>query len=795
MKKLLLSTLLVANGAALAAPFVVKDIRIDGVQPEVGASIVSGLPVKVGQTATDNDVANVVRQLFLQNRFEDVRAVREGNTLVVKVKELPTINKVTIEGNSAIPKDPLEQNLKANLISKGEIFDAVKLESFKNALIDYYRSVGRYDVKITPTVTRKDGGVDVKLDINEGEVAKVKKINFEGNHQFSSDELIKLLDVQPDVAWWNIFESSKFEQTAYQQDIETIRDFYMNRGYAKFNLENADVQFNTKQDVTLTYKIHEGEQYNVSELRIVGNTAKMDKELNALLKEFKPGQQFRKDELVKIEEGIKQVLGDNGFASATIDLYPTFDETNKTVRLSFIVDAGRRVYVRKIQFAGNDVTADSTLRREMRQQEGTWLSTNAATLGKSRLERTGFYETVELSYPPVPNEVDQVDLLYKVKERNTGSITFGIGYGTESGLSYQAGIKQENFLGLGSTLSLNGTRNDYGTSISLGYTEPYFTKDGVSLGGNVFYEDYDNSKNDYVASYKRRTYGANTTLSFPVNENNSYYLGLGYTHDTIKNASREYNRELYVKSMNLPIDANNTVYNKIKADDFDFSLGWNYNSLNRGFLPTEGTLVTIGGKVTIPGSDNKYYKLNADFRNYLPLNREHKWVISTKAGLAYANGLGGKELPFYHTYNAGGIGSIRGFAYGGFGPQAIYLGKDNSGNVVFNNVNGDIVGGNALATASLELIMPTPFVSDKYQHNVRTSLFVDAASLWNTKWDKNVYPELDNYGDYKRIRASAGIAFQWNSPIGPLVFSYAKPIKKYQGDEIEQFQFSIGGSF
>lgn len=795
MKKLLLSTLLVANGAALAAPFVVKDIRIDGVQPEVGASIVSGLPVKVGQTATDNDVANVVRQLFLQNRFEDVRAVREGNTLVVKVKELPTINKVTIEGNSAIPKDPLEQNLKANLISKGEIFDAVKLESFKNALIDYYRSVGRYDVKITPTVTRKDGGVDVKLDINEGEVAKVKKINFEGNHQFSSDELIKLLDVQPDVAWWNIFESSKFEQTAYQQDIETIRDFYMNRGYAKFNLENADVQFNTKQDVTLTYKIHEGEQYNVSELRIVGNTAKMDKELNALLKEFKPGQQFRKDELVKIEEGIKQVLGDNGFASATIDLYPTFDETNKTVRLSFIVDAGRRVYVRKIQFAGNDVTADSTLRREMRQQEGTWLSTNAATLGKSRLERTGFYETVELSYPPVPNEVDQVDLLYKVKERNTGSITFGIGYGTESGLSYQAGIKQENFLGLGSTLSLNGTRNDYGTSISLGYTEPYFTKDGVSLGGNVFYEDYDNSKNDYVASYKRRTYGANTTLSFPVNENNSYYLGLGYTHDTIKNASREYNRELYVKSMNLPIDANNTVYNKIKADDFDFSLGWNYNSLNRGFLPTEGTLVTIGGKVTIPGSDNKYYKLNADFRNYLPLNREHKWVISTKAGLAYANGLGGKELPFYHTYNAGGIGSIRGFAYGGFGPQAIYLGKDNSGNVVFNNVNGDIVGGNALATASLELIMPTPFVSDKYQHNVRTSLFVDAASLWNTKWDKNVFPELDNYGDYKRIRASAGIAFQWNSPIGPLVFSYAKPIKKYQGDEIEQFQFSIGGSF
>lgn len=797
MKKLLLSTLLIANGV-MAAPFVVKDIRIDGVQADTGASIIPTLPVKVGQTATDNDVANVVRQLFLQNRFQDVRAVREGNTLVIKVTEYPIINNVEISGNSAIPKEPLEQNLKTNLITRGEVFDAAKLESFKEALLNHYHSIGRYNAQIDSTVTQaENGSLNIKLDIKENEVSYVKTINFEGNQAFSSKELTKQLDIQPDVSWWNIFQSSKFEQPVYNQDQETLRNFYLNHGYAKFNIEATDVKFSDdKKDVALTYKIHEGEQYNISDIRIVGNTAKMNKELNALLKDFKAGQQFRRDDLVKIEEGVKEVLGNVGYASAKVDIHPSFDDANKTVRINYVVDAGPRVYVRKIRFEGNDVTADSTLRREMRQQEAAWLSTSLANLGKARLERTGFYDSVEMSFPTVQNTNDQVDLVYKIKERNTGSINFGIGYGTESGFSYQAGIKQDNFLGMGSTISLSGTRNDYGTSINLGYTEPYFTKDGVSLGGNVFYEDYDNSKSDTASNYKRRTYGINGTLGFPVDENNSYYLGLGYVHDVIKNAQREFGREQYVKSLGLPIDESSNYYKKIKANDFDFSFGWNYNSLNRGFLPTEGTVASIGGKVTIPGSTNKYYKLSADFKNYFPLNREHKWIISTKAGISYANGFGGKKLPFYQNYTAGGIGSLRGFAYGAVGPKAIYRNTDSAGNVGFNSTNGDIIGGNAMALASVELITPTPFVSEKYQQNVRTSLFVDAATVWDTKWKqhKATYPTLDN-GNYRRVRSSAGVAFQWNSPIGPLLFSYAKPIKKYQGDEIEQFQFSIGGSF
>lgn len=807
MKKLLLSSLLLANGVAVAAPFVVKDIRVDGVQPATGAAIISSLPVKVGQRATDTDVANVVRQLFVSNRFNDVSAHREGNTLVIKIVEFPVINNVRVEGNKAIPNDALQQNLRANLIAKGEIFNAERVEAFRQGLLDHYRSVGRYSATVEKEIGTNNGEADIVLRIDEGDVSYVKTINFEGNESFSAKELTKRLDIQPDVSWWNIFESSKFEQQPFNQDIDNIRDFYMDRGYAKFAIGEPGVEFSEdKKDVTLTYKLQEGDKYNISEIRIVGNTARMDNELNALLKDFKPGQLFRKSELAKIEEEIKTVLGDNGFGSAKVDIYPTFDEETKTVRISFVVDAGQRIYVRKIRFEGNDVTADSTLRREMRQQEGAWLSTTKASTGKARLERTGFYESVEMSMPAVQNTPDQVDIVYKIKERNTGSINFGIGYGSESGVSYQAGIKQDNFLGMGSTISLSGTRNDYGTSVNLGYTEPYFTKDGVSLGGNVFYETYDNSKSDSLSNYKRKTFGANGTLGFPVNENNSYYLGLGWTHDVIKNAEREFTREKYVNSMGFALDDTNNIYPKIKANDFDFSFGWNYNNLNRGYFPTEGTAASVGARVTIPGSDNKYYKLSADFRNYIPLNREHKWVINTRASLGYANGYGGKELPFYQAYTAGGIGSLRGFEYGSIGPKALYRHSESG---VFSNATNDVIGGNASATASLELITPTPFVSEKYQHHVRTSLFLDAGAVWNTKWKKNTVIGTDSTTqsavtvqdllgeDFKRpkFRASAGVSLQWQSPIGPLAFSYAKPIKKYANDSVENFQFSIGSSF
>ena len=801
MKKLLLVSLLFGSTAALAGPFVVQDIRVHGVQAGSESQIIASLPVKIGQKINDANISNIVRNLFLTGQYDDVRASQQGSTLVISVMPKAIISDVVFEGNKSVPNDALKQNLDTNGFRKGDVLNREKLEEFRKGLEEHYHSVGRYNAKVETIVNPlPNNRAEVKIQVTENDVALLKDVTFVGNKAFDSDRLEDQMELQPD-AWWKFF-GNKFDSTQFTKDLETIRNYYLDRGYAKAGIANTDVKLNDeKTEARVTIDIVEGEKYTVNGTRIVGDVGGMAEQLAPLLKQIHVGEEFRRSDVQLVEESIKATLGERGYGSAQVNVQPDFNDENKTVGLSFVVDAGKRYSVRQIRFEGNTVSADSTLRQEMRQQEGSWLSTDLVELGKVRLDRTGFFETVESRTEAVEGTNDQVDVIYKVKERNTGSINFGIGYGTESGLSYQASIKQDNFLGMGSSLSLAGSRNDYGTSVNLGYTEPYFTKDGVSLGGNVFFESFDNSKNSTSAAYARTTYGGNLTLGFPVNENNAYYLGVGYAYNKLKNITPEYNRALYLASMNF----DDWVF---KSHDYDVSFGWNYNSLNRGFLPTKGVKASIGGKVTIPGSDNKYYRLNADVQGFYPLNRDQTWVLSGRLGASYADGFGGKRLPFYQTYTAGGIGSLRGFSYGAIGPQAIYAktpispacrGVSTTPSCYNDDkLNGDVVGGNAMATASVELIVPTPFVAEKNQNSVRTSFFVDAASVWDTHWksEKGKFnSNLPDYGDPSRVRASAGIAFQWQSPIGPLVFSYAKPIKKYENDDIEQFQFSIGGSF
>ncbi|SQK92327.1 protective surface antigen D15 [Haemophilus influenzae] len=793
MKKLLIASLLFGTTTTVfAAPFVAKDIRVDGVQGDLEQQILATLPVRAGQRVTDNDVTNIVHSLFVSGRFDNVKARQENDVLVISVVAKPIIADVKIKGNSVIPTDALKQNLDANGFKVGDILIREKLNEFAKSVKEHYASVGRYNATVEPIVnTLPNNRAEILIQINEDDKAKLASLTFKGNESVSSSTLQEQMELQPD-SWWKLW-GNKFEGAQFEKDLQAIRDYYLNNGYAKAQITKTDVQLNDeKTKVNVTIDVNEGLQYDLRSARIVGNVGGMSAELEPLLSALHLNDTFRRSDIADVENAIKAKLGERGYGNTTVNSVPDFDDANKTLAITFVVDAGRRLTVHQLRFEGNTVSADSTLRQEMRQQEGTWYNSQLVELGKIRLDRTGFFETVENRIDPINGSNDEVDVVYKVKERNTGSINFGIGYGTESGISYQASVKQDNFLGTGAAVSIAGTKNDYGTSVNLGYTEPYFTKDGVSLGGNVFFENYDNSKSDTSSNYKRTTYGSNVTLGFPVNENNSYYVGLGHTYNKISNFALEYNRNLYIQSMKFK-------GNGIKTNDFDFSFGWNYNSLNRGYFPTKGVKASLGGRVTIPGSDNKYYKLSADVQGFYPLDRDHLWVVSAKASAGYANGFGNKRLPFYQTYTAGGIGSLRGFAYGSIGPNAIYA---EHGNGNFKKISSDVIGGNAIATASAELIVPTPFVSDKSQNTVRTSLFVDAASVWNTKWksdknglESNVLKDLPDYGKSSRIRASTGVGFQWQSPIGPLVFSYAKPIKKYENDDVEQFQFSIGGSF
>lgn len=796
MKKLLLSSLLFAGSTAYAADsFIVRDIQFEGLQRvAVGAALLS-IPIQAGDRIDESELGMIVRGLYASGNFEDIKVVRDSNdAVIVQVKERPTIASITLSGNKSVKDAMLTQNLEASHIRLGEGLDRSILSAIERSLEDFYYSIGKYNARVKSVVTPlPNNRVDVKFIFNEGLSALIQQINIVGAKAYSSAELVSRFSLKDDVAWWNFFSNRKYQKQLLAADLEELQNFYFERGYARFNINSAQVSLSPdKNSIYITININEGEQYKLTGVELRGRFSQYKDELQKVIdSKLRLNRFYDGKNVTEVEDELKKTLSSYGYAFPMVVTQTEINDDDKTVKLYVNIDVGNRFYVRKINIEGNDLTKDSVVRRELRQMEGAWLSGEALELGKTRLNRTGYFDSVEVVTDKVPGTEDQVDITYKVSERNTGSINLGLGIGTETGVSFNVGLEQDNWLGTGKSVSINSSMTNSDKVAELAITDPYFTVNGVSLGGRIFYNTYDadNDKAD-VSVYSSKRYGLGLTTGFPLSEESSLRFGLDYINTKLSNMNPQVGMWRYFDSMGKAKPKNKQA--TFKAQDLMLSASWIYNSLDRGYFPTSGLRTSVSAKVALPILDNEYYKASVDLSYYYPLDFDRKWVILTRGRLGYANGFGDKEVPFYDNFYAGGTTILRGFKYNSVGPKAVYY----SGSCAPNSLDKcvasqDSVGGNAIAFGSLEMIVPSFFVSDKYKDNVRTSFFIDAGTVWDTNW-KSFNDTIPDYSKANTIRVSGGIAVQWMSPLGPLVFSYALPIKKVDGDEKEQFQFNIG---
>ncbi|ALI05365.1 MULTISPECIES: outer membrane protein assembly factor BamA [Pseudomonas] len=784
--RLLCSAALLLNVTlAHAQGFKISDIRINGLQRISAGSVFGALPLNVGDNADERRLVESTRALFKTGFFQDIQLGHDGDVLVITVVERPSIASIEIEGNKAISTEDLMKGLKQSGLAEGEIFQRATLEGVRNELQRQYVAQGRYSATVdTEVVPQPRNRVGLKVNINEGTVAAIQHINVVGNTVFPDEDLIDLFELKT-TNWLSFFKNDdKYAREKLSGDLERLRSYYLDRGYINMDIASTQVSITPdKKHVYITVNVNEGEKYTVRDVKLSGDLKVPEDQVKSLLLVQK-GQVFSRKLMTTTSELITRRLGNEGYTFANVNGVPQPHDEDHTVDITFAVDPGKRAYVNRINFRGNTKSEDEVLRREMRQMEGGWASTYLIDQSKTRLERLGFFKEVNVETPAVPGVDDQVDVNYSVEEQASGSISASVGFSQSAGLILGGSITQNNFLGTGNYASLGLTRSSYQSKYNIGFTDPYFTPDGVSLGYNAFYNatDYNEYYDDDNSYYSINSYGAGTSLGYPINETSRLNVGVTVQHDSIEPGTYSADE----------------IYDFIAREGKDFTnfkanLGWSESTLNKGVLATRGHSQSLNLMATVPGSDLSFYKIDYTGQTFLPVSDTTSLRLHTKLG--YGNSYGSTDgLPFYENYTAGGEGSVRGFESGTLGPRdtpatGTYA---SAGQAYYSDRDTESLGGNILITGGVEYLFPLPFIKDN--KSLRTSVFWDVGSVYSDKCYLSTTQGCDGV-DLSQMASSVGVGVTWYSPLGPLSANIAFPVRTPDNADTQVFQFSLGQTF
>ncbi len=740
-----------------AAPFVVKDIRVEGIQRTEAGTVFSYLPVKVGDTLDDAHATAALRALFATGFFKDVKLLVEGDVLVVRVQERPTIASVELDGIKDFPKPQLLENMKRVGLAEGRIFDRSVLEKSENELKRQYIARGKYAVALTTTVTDlARNRVAVSIKVVEGKPSKIRQINIIGNKHFSESQLLDEMKLTTP-GWFSWLTSNdQYSKPKLSADIEAIRSLYMNSGYMDFSLDSTNVTISAdKKDIYITLNLTEGEQYTISDIKVAGARNVFSNEALRAMVTVQPGQVFSREELTAASEKIRENLGEEGYAFANVNIVPDIDKDKHQVAFTFVVDPMQRAYVRNINISGNDKTKDEVVRREFRQMEGGWFATSKIKKSKQRISRLGFFESVNVETRQVPDSTDQLDLDLTVTEKSTGNFQIGMGYSNGEGLTLMGGVTQSNLFGTGNYLSTQINTSKINQVYSVSYTNPYYTDDGISRGFDL-YKRRSNTTTTTVSQYTSDTYGAGVRFGVPISDDESWNYGLALENTTIGLIATSPQRFVdYIATFG---ETNQNVIGTI---------GWSRDTRDSAIFPTEGSTQRAALEASLPVSGQRFYKLTYAQQWYVPVSQT--LTLHLNGDLGTANGYSGMTLPFFKSLYAGGPGSVRGYDYNSLGPR---------------DASNYSLGGNRRVLANAELLFPMPGM-EKNQ-SLRLGLFLDGGAVYG---DNTQVPASEG------MRYAAGLGLTWFSPAGPIQLSWAKALNAQPQDKLQSFQFTMGGMF